>query len=44
MFFYFADGELYSGTVADFSASDSLIIKDNLRTEQYDFKHLNGND
>ena len=39
---YFSDGELYSGTVADFSASDSLIIKDNLRTEQYDFKQLNG--
>ena len=50
----FSDGELYSGTVADFSASDSLIIKnvtsakkwDNrltrLRTEQYDFKQLNG--
>ena len=52
---FFLDGELYSGTVADFSASDSLIIKnvtsakkwDNrltrLRTEQYDFKQLNGN-
>ena len=41
--FFFSDGELYSGTVADFSASDSLIIKDsNLRTEQYDFKQLNG--
>ena len=52
--FNFLDGELYSGTVADFSASDSLIIKnvtsakqwDNrltrLRTEQYDFKQLNG--
>ena len=51
---FFLDGELYSGTVADFSASDSLIIKnvtsakkwDNrltrLRTEQYDFKQLNG--
>jgi semaphorin 6 len=38
----YADGELYSATVADFSASDSLIIKDNLRTEQYDFKQLNG--
>ena len=49
------DGELYSGTVADFSASDSLIIKNvtsakkwedeltRLRTEQYDFKQLNGN-
>ena len=49
-----SDGELYSGTVADFSASDSLIIKNvtsakywnerltNLRTEKYDFKQLNG--
>jgi len=35
---------LYSGTVADFSGSDALIIKDQLRTEQYDFKHLNGMD
>ena len=38
----FADGELYSGTVADFSAVDALIIKKRLRTEQYDLKHLNG--
>ena len=34
-------GELFSGTVADFSATDALIIKDQLRTEQYDYKHLN---
>lgn len=40
-FFFFSDGDLYSATVADFSATDSLIIKDNLRTEQYDFKQLN---
>jgi len=33
---------LYSGTVADFSGSDALIIRDNIRTEQYDLKHLNG--
>ncbi len=39
--FFLLDGDLYSGTVADFSASDALIIKDQLRTEQYDFKHLN---
>ena len=39
--FYFSDGDLYSGTVADFSATDALIIKDQLRTEQYDYKHLN---
>jgi len=42
--YLYADGELYSGTVADFSASDSLIIKDSLRTEQYDFKQLNSPD
>ncbi len=41
IFFTFTGGDLFSGTVADFSASDSLIIKDNLRTEQYDFKQLN---
>jgi len=37
----YADGELYAGTVADFSATDALIIKKRLRTEQYDLKHLN---
>ena len=37
----FADGELYAGTVADFSATDPLILKQKLRTEQYDLKHLN---
>ena len=36
-------GHLYAATVADFSGTDSLIIKDSLRTEQYDYKHLNGN-
>ena len=35
-------GHLYAATVADFSGTDSLIIKDSLRTEQYDYKHLNG--
>jgi hypothetical protein len=39
---FLAGGELYSGTVADFSASDALIIRDRLRTEQFDLKHLNG--
>ena len=39
--FLFADGELYAGTVADFSATDPLILKQKLRTEQYDLKHLN---
>ena len=40
--FSLADGQLYSGTVADFSGSDALIIRDQLRTEQYNLKHLNG--
>ena len=35
-------GKLYSGTVSDFSGSDALIIKDQVRTEQYNLKHLNG--
>ena len=39
---FFLDGQLYSGTVADFSGSDSLIIRNQLRTEQYNLKHLNG--
>jgi len=37
----FSDGELYAGTVSDFSGLDPLIYKESLRTEQYDFKHLN---
>ena len=37
----FADGQLYSATVADFSGSDPLIYRENLRTEQYDLKQLN---
>ena len=40
--FLFSSGHLYAATVADFSGTDSLIIKDSLRTEQYDYKHLNG--
>ena len=39
---YFSGGQLYSGTVSDFSGSDALIFRGNLRTEQYDLKHLNG--
>ena len=38
----FTGRDLYAATVADFSATDSLIIKNQLRTEQYDYKHLNG--
>ena len=37
-------GSLYAATVADFSATDSLIIKNQLRTEQYDYMHLNSPD
>jgi len=37
----YSDGELYAGTVSDFSGLDPIIYKDPLRTEQYDFKHLN---
>ena len=40
--YVFPGGKLYSGTVADFSGSDALIIRDRVRTEQYDLKHLNG--
>ena len=29
----FADGELYSGTVSDFSGTDALVIKNQIRTE-----------
>ena len=41
-FLSFAGGELYSGTVSDFSGTDALIYRNPLRTEQYDLKHLNG--
>jgi len=40
----YADGELYSGTVSDFSGSDALIIKNQIRTGQYNLKELNGPD
>ena len=39
---FVSGGQLYSGTVSDFSGSDALIFRGNLRTEQYDLKHLNG--
>ena len=35
-------GELYSGTVSDFSGTDALIYRNPLRTEQYAPQHLNG--
>jgi len=40
----YTDGELYSGTVSDFSGSDALIIKNQVRTGQYNLKELNGPD
>ena len=38
---YFSGGELYSGTVSDFSGSDPLILKQEIRTDRYDAKQLN---
>lgn len=40
----YTDGDLYSGTVSDFSGSDALIIKNQIRTGQYNLKELNGPD
>lgn len=39
---FFSDGELYVGTVADFSGMDPIIYRDPLQTEQYDSMSLNG--
>ena len=38
----YTGGSLYSATTADFSQTDSLVIKNMIRTEQFDYKHLNG--
>lgn len=40
----FTGGELYSGTVSDFSGTDALIYRNPLRTEQYAPQHLNAPD
>ena len=42
--FVYVDGELYTGTVADFSGMDPLIYRDRepLKTEQYESAILNG--
>ncbi|XP_042904611.1 semaphorin-1A isoform X7 [Parasteatoda tepidariorum] len=37
----FADGDLYVATVAQFTGADPLIYRDPLRTEQFNWKHLN---
>ena len=42
LFVYIIDGELFVGTVADFSGMDPLIYREPLRTEQYDATNLNG--
>ncbi|OQR74574.1 semaphorin-1A-like, partial [Tropilaelaps mercedesae] len=36
-----SDGDLYVGTVGQFSGADPLIYRKPLRTEQFDLKHLN---
>ena len=38
----YVDGELYTGTVADFSGMDPIIYRGPLQTEQYDSMNLNG--
>ncbi|OQR69481.1 semaphorin-1A-like [Tropilaelaps mercedesae] len=38
---YRTDGDLYVGTVGQFSGADPLIYRKPLRTEQFDLKHLN---
>lgn len=38
----FVDGDLYTGTVADFSSMDPMIYREPLQTEQYDSMSLNG--
>jgi semaphorin 6 len=42
MSFLVADGDLYTGTVADFSGMDPIIYRESLQTEQYDSMSLNG--
>ncbi|KAG8232770.1 hypothetical protein J437_LFUL012909 [Ladona fulva] len=37
----FVDGDLYTGTVADFSGTDPIIYREPLQTEQYDSMSLN---
>lgn len=40
--FVYVDGELYTGTVADFAGMDPIIYREPLQTEQYDSMSLNG--
>ncbi|XP_053662420.1 semaphorin-1A [Anopheles marshallii] len=39
--YVYTDGQLYAGTVADFSGADPLIYREPQRTEQFDSKQLN---
>ncbi|XP_011869172.1 PREDICTED: semaphorin-1A isoform X3 [Vollenhovia emeryi] len=39
--FVYVDGELYTGTVADFAGMDPIIYREPLQTEQYDSMSLN---
>jgi semaphorin 6 len=41
---FVADGDLYTGTVADFSGMDPIIYREPLQTEQYDSMSLNAPD
>lgn len=41
-FCFISDGDLYTGTVADFSGMDPIIYREPLQTEQYDSMSLNG--
>ncbi|CAL4068234.1 unnamed protein product [Meganyctiphanes norvegica] len=42
--YVFTNGDLYSGTVADFQGITPLIIKDNLKTDPNNYKELNAPD
>lgn len=41
-YFYLTDGDLYTGTVADFSGNDPIIYREPLQTDQFDSLSLNG--
>lgn len=41
--FLISEGDLYVATVAQFTGADPLIYREPLRTEQFNWKHLNGN-
>lgn len=42
--FVYVDGELYSGTVTDFSGTNSLIFREPLKTDSNDYNQLNAPD